>query len=91
MYYVYVLCNSRGNLYVGYSGDLRRRIREHTRGGSRSTSGDRWKLVYYEAYLSKGDAVERERKLKQRGQAKRFLRERIKGSISCGCIELSAR
>jgi len=51
MYYVYVLCNSRGNLYVGYSGDLRRRIREHTRGGSRSTSGDRWKLVYYEAYL----------------------------------------
>ena len=91
MYYVYVLCNPEGKLYVGYSGDLRRRIREHNAGGNRSTRGDKWKLVYYEAYLSKEDAVRREMKLKQRGQAKRFLKERIRESITSGYIELSAR
>ncbi len=91
MYYVYVLCNSRGGLYVGYSSDLRRRLREHNSGKERSTRGERWKLVYYEAYLSKEDALGRERKLKHRGQAKRFLKERIRESISSGCIELSAR
>ena len=91
MYYVYVLCNPEGKLYVGYSGDLRQRTREHCAGGSRSTRGDKWSLVYYEAYASRDDTLRRERMLKQRGQAKRFLRERISDSITSACIELSAR
>lgn len=40
------------------------------------------KLVYYEAYQSKKDANLRERKLKQRGQAIRRLKERIFHSIA---------
>ena len=91
MYYVYVICDVDGNLYVGYSSDLKSRIKQHNNGENKSTKGRVWKLVYYEAFLSKKDAVLREKKLKQRGQAKRFLKERIKNSQTLGITELGAR
>ena len=46
------------------------------------TKGRKWKLVYYEAYLNKEDAIDRERKLKQRGRGKQILYERISRSIN---------
>jgi predicted GIY-YIG superfamily endonuclease len=49
MYYVYVICDVDGNLYVGYSSDLKS------------------------------------------GQAKRYLKDRIKNSHTLGIIELGAR
>jgi len=82
MYYVYVLVNERGEKYVGYTSDLRRRVREHREGKSKSTRGCDWKLVYYEAYLSREDALNRERKLKQRGRSKQLLYERIRNSLN---------
>lgn len=36
-----------------------------------------WTLVYYEAYLAQEDAVEREKHLKQYGQARTHLKKRI--------------
>ena len=39
-----------------------------------------WKLIYYEAYKSKDDAIDRERKLKQNGRSKRYIFERTKRS-----------
>ena len=47
-----------------------------------STKNREPKLVYYEAYMSKKDAMEREQKLKQRGNAKRWLKERITNSLN---------
>ena len=91
MYYVYVICDVNGNLYVGYTNDLKRRIGEHNNGKSKSTREKIWKLIYYEAFLSKEDAVAREIKLKQRGQAKRYLKDRIKVSHALGISELGAR
>jgi len=82
MYYVYVIVNEKRERYVGYTNDLRRRISEHQEGKNNSTRGSRWKLVYYEAYLSKSDAIERERKLKQRGRSKQILYNRISNSLS---------
>jgi len=38
-------------------------------------------LIYYEAYKNKLDAQERERKLKQRGQSVKRLKERIQNSL----------
>ena len=91
MYYVYVICNQDGKVYVGYTADLRRRIKEHKSGGNISTRNQSWELVYYEAYLSREDALQRERKLKQRGQAKRYLKGRVQQSLHLGCVELGAR
>jgi putative endonuclease len=90
MFYVYVIVNSAGKHYYGYTSNLRERIRQHQSHHSRYTAGDEWKLVYYEAFLSKEDARRRERKLKDGGQSVRHLKDRIKDSISLGCAELSA-
>ena len=67
MYYVYVLKNKKnGDLYVGYSEDLRKRINEHNKGRVKSTKNFvPWTLIYYEAYRNKIDATKRERNLKE--------------------------
>lgn len=83
MFYVYVLKSEKDDdLYVGSTNDLRRRIREHQKGYSFSTSFRRpFALVYYEAYRNERDARTREQRLKLRGQARRHLLARILLSI----------
>ena len=74
MYYVYVLRRGdNGTTYIGYTSDLRRRLKEH---GYKKPQ-----LIYYEAYKSEEDARLREKKLKQRGQSARRLKERLKNSL----------
>ena len=79
MFYVYVIQSEADfGLYIGMSGDLRRRFLEHQNGESRSTKGRRpWKLIYYEAYLEKQDAEGREIFLKS-GSGRRFLDKQLK-------------
>ncbi|NTV55435.1 MAG: GIY-YIG nuclease family protein [Candidatus Moranbacteria bacterium] len=83
MYYVYVLKSAKdGDIYVGYTNDLRRRMQEHQSGKSFATSFRLpVRLVYYEAYASENDARTRERRLKHHGRAIRLLKERISGSL----------
>ncbi len=69
MYYTYVL-KINGKYYIGYTEDLRRRFKEHQLKGEVS-------LLYYEAYLLKKSATNREKKLKYYGSAWRALRKRI--------------
>lgn len=59
MYYVYVLYSKiLKKRYVGLTNDLRRRFAEHNRGDSNYTNrGKPWKLLYYEAFLEKNDAI----------------------------------
>ena len=73
MYYVYLLRKGDGKIYIGYTNDLKRRITEHKEKAP--------ELIYYEAYKNKVDAQDRERKLKQRGQGVKFLKQRIKNSL----------
>ncbi len=80
MYYVYVLISDTGGHYTGKTSDLRRRLKEHNLGHTVSTSGKRWEVVYYEAYLSKEDADRREKRLKD-GRAKKELFKRIDKSL----------
>ena len=60
MYYVYALKTDKG-IYVGVTGNLKRRINEHIRGNTYSTKrmGIK-KLIYYEAFLNKSDATKQE-------------------------------
>ena len=75
MYYVYIIKNSKtSKIYIGSTNNLKRRIKEH--------SNKKPELIYYEAYKSEMDARERERKLKQRGQAVRRLKERLKYGLA---------
>ena len=74
MYYLYFIKNNRDNTtYIGYTNDLKRRIKEHKH--------KKPELLYYEAYKDKRDAEQRERKLKQRGQSVRWLKNRLKFSL----------
>jgi len=78
-YYVYIIENTKDDeLYVGYTSDLKKRLKEHNQGLNFSTKGRRpWKLIYYEACLNIKDAKRRERYLKT-SQGHRLLRRRIK-------------
>ena len=78
-YYVYVLVSLLdGKKYVGYTSDLRKRIKEHNQGKCFSTSYRRpLKLIYYEACLSKEDAQRREKYLKTTG-GRKFLAKRLR-------------
>lgn len=81
--YVYVLFSLKDKkLYIGYSQDLKRRIKEHEHGEVRSTK-DRLpiKLIYYEAFASVKDGKARERFLKSgfgREQLKKSLQNQLK-------------
>ena len=81
MYYVYVLISEDGKKYIGYTSNLKERVETHNRGGSKYTRTREWQLVYYEAYLSKKDALLREKRLKQDGRAKRALINRLVNSL----------
>ncbi|MCZ6775449.1 MAG: GIY-YIG nuclease family protein [Ignavibacteria bacterium] len=72
---VYVLRSARdGNLYIGMTNDLKRRLKEHQQGKSTSTRHRRpFELIYAESFTSRVDAAKRERYLKS-GPGHRFLR-----------------
>ena len=77
MHYVYILRNQDdSSIYIGFTNDLKRRIREHN---SKNTTV--WELVYYEAYKAKEDALLREKRLKYYGKALGQLKRRIENSL----------
>ena len=76
-YFVYVLRNRDGRLYIGFTTDLDTRVRQHQAGdgGWTHTRGP-WELVYQEVFHDRAEAMKRERSLK-RGRANASLRERF--------------
>jgi putative endonuclease len=83
MHYVYVLRSTTDDgFYIGYSANLRKRFSEHVIGGSFATSHrGPWKLIYYEAYLERDDALGRERYLKS-GSGRKFLKTQLRHYLS---------
>jgi len=78
MHYVYLLKNQNGQIYIGYSANLRQRILEHRSGKVLTTKRLGFeKPLYYEAYDNESAAKERERKLKQFGSAYHGLIKRL--------------
>lgn len=78
MYYVYILkSNKDDSFYVGYTKELKNRIREHEIGKVISTKNRLpIKLVYYEACLNSKDATKREKYLKT-SWGKRYIKNRL--------------
>lgn len=83
MFSLYVLkSESNRNLYIGFSSDLKTRLQKHNQEKVVSTKRYKpWKLVYYEAYQSKKDALEREKQLKNFAKGFGMLKRRIKNSL----------
>ena len=84
MYVVYVIQNSATKqIYFGKTNNFKRRLLEHNSGKQTSTrrKNGEWILVYAEAYRDKRDADMRELKLKQHGNNKRWLKDRIQFSM----------
>ncbi len=87
MHYTYILKSLKDNkLYIGQTDDLKRRFNEHQRGKNNSTKARRpFELIFYEAFLSKSDAIRRERYFKStkgKSSLKQMLRDSLKSSIA---------
>ena len=82
MYYVYVLISLKDyKFYIGYTNDLKRRMKEHNSGKNISTKPRLpLKLVYYETHLSKADAERREKYFKTT-KGKSTLRQMLRESL----------
>jgi len=79
MYYVYLLKDPTSKrIYVGYTSNLRRRLKEHREGKTYTTRRfTSIELIYYESYKSAEDAKDREKKIKQYGNSLGILKKRI--------------
>ena len=77
IYHVYMLLSKsiKPVTYVGYTKDLKNRIKLHNSGkGAKFTRGRDWKMIYKKAYNSKSEAMKAEYKLKKNS----LLRKKIK-------------
>lgn len=79
MYYVYMIssCGDPERKYIGFSSDLRTRLRDHNEGRNVSTRPYKpWKLDTYIAFSTKIQALEFERYLKS-GSGHAFAKKRL--------------
>jgi len=72
MYFVYIIYSKkRDSFYVGYTANINSRITKHNTGATISTkSGIPWELVYSEQYVTKTEAIKREKAIKKKKSRK---------------------
>ena len=80
MWYVYIIYSETiDSYYIGYTANIPRRMERHNQGWGRFTrSGIPWKLVYFEPYWTKQEAVQREREIKSK-KSRRYIEQLILG------------
>lgn len=85
MNYVYIVECSDGTFYTGWTNNLERRIGMHSKGtGAKYTKGrGPVKLVYYEMFDTKEEAMKREYQIKKLTRQEKIL------LIVDGCNKLS--
>lgn len=83
MHYVYLLKSKKTKgLYIGCTGDLVKRVKEHNANKSFYTKDKGpWEVRYYEAFFSKNDAFDREKQLKKNKSGLRELKKRLRESL----------
>ena len=81
-YFVYLLECGDGSLYTGYTNRLARRLAAHQAGKGAKYTRSRLpvRLVYYECYPTKGEALRRECAIKRLSREEK--KKRIQG-FSC--------
>lgn len=84
MYYIYLLYSKKTDkIYKGFTEDLKSRFEQHNKSQVFSTKFSvPWKLLYYEAFMNKTDALREEIFLKSgkgRERIKYLLNESLSG------------
>ena len=80
-YYVYMLKSKtvKPVTYVGYTKDLKKRIKQHNSGkGAKFTRGRKWSLVYKEKIRSKSKAISREYYIKKNRSLRKKIMNKLK-------------
>ena len=79
-YFVYLIGNIKAKklvTYVGYTYNLKRRLNLHNSGkGAKFTRGRKWKLLYYEKYKTKKEAIMREYYIKRNRKLRNLLKKK---------------
>ena len=82
MYYVYLIISKnkkRTISYVGYTNNLKRRIKLHNEAkGAKFTRGRKWSLLYSRKYANKNIAMSEEYKLKKNYKLRKKIKLRDK-------------
>ena len=81
-YSVYLIGNykkSKLTTYVGYTNNLKKRLKLHNSGkGAKFTRGRRWKIIYTEKYDTRNEAKSREYYIKKNRKFRNLIKERYK-------------
>ncbi len=71
--------NKKSVTYVGYTKDIRNRIKLHNTGkGAKFTRGRKWKLIYKEKHETKSKAISREYYIKKNRLIRNILKKKFK-------------
>ena len=69
MFWVYVLENPEGKFYIGQTGDLNERLKDHNRTdcfeGHYTRKNGPWRVVWLEPHETRSSAMQREREIKR--------------------------
>ena len=69
-------CDKKSVTYIGWTKDLKNRVKQHNLGkGAKFTRGRKWNVIYYEMFKSKSKAMKREYHLKRNKKLRRKLKE----------------
>ena len=81
-YFVYLLGNYKDKkliTYAGYTNNLKKRLSLHNCGkGAKFTKGRTWKLIYYEKYRSRKEAINRECYIKKDRKFRNSIKNKYK-------------
>ena len=81
-YFVYLIGNykySKLTTYVGYTNNLKKRVELYnTNKGAKFTKGRLWKLLYYETYRTKKEAISREYYIKKNRTLRNMIKKKYK-------------
>ena len=81
-YFVYLIGNYKNSkllTYVGYTNNLKNRIKLHNEGkGAKFTRGRFWKLLYYEKFETKKEAILRECYIKKNRNFRNLIKKKYK-------------
>jgi len=68
-------------MYYGFTNNLKRRVSDHkSKHSSFTAKNGTFKLIFYEAYINKRDAMEAERYFKS-GHGREVLKEKLKNYL----------